>query len=457
MKKKWHIKTRIMVTLMGLTCSMLLVVALAFNLSIRSYIRSRVSNQLTSVIKNASEERKAGSRGSKGGGRRFDERTDRITGTKGNAVVMDKKGNLLSVLRDDDNAGAELAEYLCSGDISEQIQNKVLSVDSGTYAVSVVSDPKDEEQYLLVYVDVTSLMALTDRMNLFLFIVTLAAILLSIFLSIRFARSLSDPVHDLSAFAEEIGQGNLATRELDFHDVEFDNLAGSMNRMADELRKAKQTQEIFFQNMSHELRTPLTSIRGNAEGIVYGIMEPHNAAKIILSESEKLGGMVEDILYLSRMGKTTPDNDVQPLDLREILSLCVSEQRLAAESRGITFNFDFDDLPVMLSIREQDAQRLFGNIISNAIRYAEREILLSCHTKGETAVTLIADDGPGISDEDLPHIFERFYKGKDGKHGIGLAIAKSVAEAYNGNLTAGNRPDGGAVFEVRLSLTRYNL
>lgn len=134
------------------------------------------------------------------------------------------------------------------------------------------------------------------------------------------------------------------------------------------------------------------------------------------------------------------------IDLREVLSLCVSEQHTEAEKKGLSFSFDFDENPVMLAIREQDAQRLFGNLISNAVRYASKEIRLSCHSSGESAIIRVADDGPGIAEEDLPHVFERFYKGKDGKHGIGLAIAQSVADAYQGTLTARN--ENGAVFEA---------
>lgn len=444
--KKWHIRRRVLVTLICLTCGILLVVALAFNLTMHGYIRSRVSAQLTTVQENASEERR-GEAPAREGEKRFDEKPDRITGARGNAIVLDKNGRLCLDLRGDDTAGAELAAYYQAHGLSGEVKNEVVTVDSGSYAVSIENDPVEAGRFLLAYVDVTSLTALTNQINTMLLIVILAAIVLSILLSRLFARSFAAPVQSLSAFAEEIGGGNIAPREFSFRDVEFDTLAGSMNRMAGELREAKQKQETFFQNVSHELRTPLTSIRGNAEGIVYGVMEPQSAAKIILSESDKLGGMVEDILYLSRMGRSAPEGAAEKLDLREVLSLCVSEQHTAADGKGVAFRFDFDEAPVMLPVREQDAQRLFGNLISNAIRYAKSEVRLACHTEDGAVVVRVADDGPGIAEEDLPHIFERFYKGKDGKHGIGLAIAQSVAETYHGTLTA--RSDGGAVFEAR--------
>ena len=443
MTRKWHIQARVLVTLTGLTGAVLLVVALAFNLSMRGYIRSRVSAQLMTVSQSASEERRNDPWDHKPD-KRFDEFPDRITGTRGNALLLDGSGNLLTVLHGDRAVGAELAAYFREHGMRE---NEVVDVNDSTYAVSVVSDPAKDGQLLLIYVDVTSLTALTHQINLILLLVIFAAILLSVMLSRRFARSLSEPVQILSGFAAEIGSGNLAPREFQFCDLEFDALAGSMNRMASELREAKQKQETFFQNVSHELRTPLTSIRGNAEGIVYGVMQPQDAAKIILSEADKLGGMVEDILYLSRMGKAAPEGAAEPLDLREVLSLCVSEQRTEAEGKGIAFRFDFDDAPVLLPLREQDAHRLFGNLVSNAIRYAGSEVSLSCHAENSSVLVSVADDGPGISDDDLPHVFERFYKGKGGKHGIGLAIAQSVAEKYHGTLTAQNK--GGAVFEAK--------
>ncbi|MBQ4436057.1 MAG: HAMP domain-containing histidine kinase [Clostridia bacterium] len=445
MKRKWHIRKRIFLTLTGLTCTLLLVALLAFNLSVRGYIRSRVSAQLGAVSQDASRQRREEA-GEPKEGRRFDEHSDRITGTQGNALILSEEGELLTVLHGDEAVGRELASYFSGQEQLDGVTYKVVDTESGSFAVSAVSDPVKEGQYLLIYVDVTSLLALTHQINLVLLIVIFAAILLSVFLSRRFSRSLAEPVQDLSDFAAEIGSGNLATRRMDFRDVEFERLAESMNRMAAELQEAKQKQETFFQNVSHELRTPLTSIRGNAEGIVYEIMEPKKAAGVILSESDKLGGMVEDILYLSRMGKGKAEGAAEPLDLREVLSLCVSEQDTEVKKKGLSFQYDFDEEPVLLPIREQDAERLFGNLLSNAVRYARKEIRLGCHRSGETVTVSVADDGSGIAPEDLPHIFERFYKGKDGKHGIGLAIAESVVKAYGGELRA--ESENGAKFEA---------
>jgi signal transduction histidine kinase len=450
MKRQRHIRTHVLLAMITLTCGILLAVVLTFNLSIHSYIRSRVSSQLTSVTENASNAWRGGLHGKGLGPDQFDGRPDRVTGTRGSAVVLDDSGQILSAMRGDNETSRELAAYFCGRELRGGIENETVTLESGTYAVSVRQDPDESGRYLLAYVDMTSIAAFSRQVNTVLALIVLAAILLSALLSRRFARALSEPVQSLSDFASGIGGGELETRELRFQDVEFNQLADSMNRMVTELRDAKQKQETFFQNVSHELRTPLTSIRGNAEGIVYGIMEPKTAGRVILSESDKLGGMVEELLYLSRIGRSVPTNTAAPLDLREVLSLCVSEQRAEAEKKGIAFRFDFDDDPVTLPIREQDAQQLFGNLLSNAIRYAKNEILLTCRAEEKEIHISVADDGPGVSEEDLPHVFERFYKGAGGRHGIGLSIAQSVAQGYHGAISVRN--DSGAVFEVRFPI-----
>ena len=447
MKRQRHIRTHVLATMIGLTCGVLLVVIAAFNLSVRGYVRARVAAQLDSIYKNASEMWRGGMREHRAM-EPFENRPDRETGMRGSAILLDEDGSVLTVLNDTDEVSRELAAF-AEGQTLSDMENRTVTLESGTYAVSCVKDPNQPDKVLLAYVDMTAITAFSRQVNLILLIVILAAILLSVLLSRRFARTLTSPVQSLSDFAGAIGAGSLENRALSFPDVEFDTLAESMNRMVTELRGAKQKQETFFQNVSHELRTPLTSIRGNAEGLVYGLMEPQQAGRVILAESDKLGGMVEELLYLSRMGRAKPAGEAEPLDLRELLSLCVSEARAEAEGKGIRFAFDFDEEPVMLAVREEDAQRLFGNLLSNALRYAKSEITLTCRREGEGVFASVRDDGPGVSEADLPHVFERFYKGAGGKHGIGLSIAQSVAESCGGALTVRN--DNGAVFEARFS------
>lgn len=438
MKKKWRLKTKLLVTLVGITCAVLLVVALAFNLSIRGYINACVNSQLDTVSSSVSDERQGGP-----GGKRFDDRPDRVTGARGNALLIGADGELMGVLHGDEDTAKLIAESFKSGRLDPEGKYTVLKSDNSVYAAAVREDPVQKGAHLISFIDITAITGLASRMNIILISVIVAAIILCVVLSRLFARSLAKPVQSLSEYARDIGEGDLEPREMDFREAEFNGLADSMNRMAAALRESKSRQEVFFQNVSHELRTPLTSIRGNAEGIVCGVMEPREAGQTIIRESDRLTSMVEDILYISRMDKTARA-DAEPIDIREVLSACVCEQRAEAERKGLLFGFDFDEEPALVRIPEKDAERIFGNIISNAIRYAKERISLSCREEGDSVIVSIRDDGPGIPEKDLPHIFERFYKGEGGKHGIGLSIAAEAAEACGGSLACENDP--GALF-----------
>lgn len=439
MKKKRRLKTRLLATLVGVTCAVLLIVALAFNLSVRGYIKARVNSQLEALSSSISDERQGGI-----GSWSFDDRPDRVTGARGNALLLSSEGEIIVVLHGDAETAKLIADSYSSGKFDGGDGYTTLTTEDGTYAVTLSEDPVLRNAYIVSFIDITAITGLASRMNIILTVVIIAAIILCVILSRVFARSLAKPVQSLSDYAHDIGEGDLEPREMDFKEAEFSGLADSMSRMAAALKESKSKQEVFFQNVSHELRTPLTSIRGNAEGIVYGVMDPGEAGRTIIRESDRLTSMVEDILFISRMERAGGAESAEPIDVRDVLSLCVSEQRADAESRGLAFEFDFDDEPVMARIPEKDAERIFGNILSNAIRYARSAIGLSCHETGEGAAVRIRDDGPGIPEKDLPHIFERFYKGEGGKHGIGLSIAKEAAEAYGGSLTAENDP--GAVF-----------
>ncbi len=436
MKGKIRLKTKLLLTFAGLTSALLIAVMLIFNLSIRGYINSSVNSRLESMNTAVEDERR-------GHGKPFDNRPDRFTGARGSAIVLSESGDIISVLHGDEDTAAVIAEKYRSGALTKGAYTTV-STEDGTFAVAVADDPVQKGSLLVSFLDITAISGLAARVNIVLMLLIAAAIVLCFVLSRFFARAISKPVQDLSDYARSIGEGDLEIRRMDFRELEFAGLADSMRDMAANLKEAKAGQEVFFQNVSHELRTPLTSIRGSAEGIVYGVMEPVEAGNTIIRETERLTAMVEDILYISRINKTEPAESAEPMDIRETLSLCASEQRAEAAKRGLHFEFDFDDAPALVRIRAKDAERIFGNLVSNAIRYAKSAISLSCHDTGEGITVRISDDGPGIPEKDLPHIFERFYKGEGGKHGIGLAIAREAAEAYHGSLEASNAP--GAVF-----------
>ena len=164
-------------------------------------------------------------------------------------------------------------------------------------------------------------------------------------------------------------------------------------------------------------------------------MDPAQSGSTIIYETDRLSELVEDLLYISRVDSLTSHVEMQENDLRDTLSLCAECLRPIAAKKGLRFEYEFDEQPVLRSYNEKHMYRAFSNLISNALRYAKGNITLSCHSRGTFAEISVMDDGSGISSNDLPHIFERFYKGADGKHGIGLSIVKSVVELHDGEIT----------------------
>jgi signal transduction histidine kinase len=163
-------------------------------------------------------------------------------------------------------------------------------------------------------------------------------------------------------------------------------------------------------------------------------MDTQKSSRVIISETDRLTDMVEDLLYISRIDTIAHEFEVQTNDLRETVEDCVIGIKSVAQKSGIAIIVDFDELPVILPYNEKHFNRAVLNLLSNAIRFAKHTVTVGCKNVDEHIQVFVEDDGDGIRPEDMPHIFERFYKGKEGKHGIGLSIAKSVILLHNGKI-----------------------
>ncbi|MCL2407843.1 MAG: HAMP domain-containing histidine kinase [Defluviitaleaceae bacterium] len=264
------------------------------------------------------------------------------------------------------------------------------------------------------------------------------------------ANSITKPIERLGTFASGIGKGNFLTNDFEFRDAELDALNAALNKSVRQLGVYDETQKTFFQNASHELRTPLMSIKVYAEGIVYGIMDAKKAGETILEEADRLSELVTDLLYIAKIDNITTAYKTEAVDLSETIRNCVTRQQNLAEKKDLSFVFDFDEDGITYTGVADLLARAVDNLLSNAIRYAKSEIIISCRKYNGKVEIKFMDDGNGIEPDVLPHIFERFYKGKGGNTGIGLSIVKSIADQHGGHITAENRPSGGAIFTVNL-------
>ena len=224
-------------------------------------------------------------------------------------------------------------------------------------------------------------------------------------------------------------------------------------RFGRDIEKEAERQQTFFQNASHELKTPLMAIQGYAEGIQAGVMDTGSAAEVILAESDRMTGLVDELLDISKIDMGRQPLTLSETDIRELLYDSIRAVEPAAAASGITIVPDFPETPVMVSCDDTRLRRAVTNILSNGVRYAHSQLHLTCRADKRHVTIRIQDDGDGIAEGDLPHIFDRFYMGKSGKSGIGLALTKEIIHLHKGTIRAYNG-DSGAVFEITLPMGR---
>ncbi|MCL2396794.1 MAG: HAMP domain-containing histidine kinase [Defluviitaleaceae bacterium] len=289
------------------------------------------------------------------------------------------------------------------------------------------------------------------RAGIILFVLVGIMFVMAVVVTYFLANSITRPIEQLGKFALSIGKSGFDTNNFEFRDTELENLNAALNKSVKQIKAYDSEQKDFFQNASHELRTPLMSIKCYAEGIIYGLMEPKQASETILEETDKLSDLVTDLLYIAKIDNISTVYAAEKSDLVAIIKECAARQQAIADKKRISFVYDLDDNSIYYECISELTSRAVDNLISNAIRYAKSKITLSCRKKGSSVHIIVADDGDGIKTEILPHVFERFYKGKGGNTGIGLSIVKSIADQHKGYVKAENSADGGAVFTLILN------
>ena len=317
--------------------------------------------------------------------------------------------------------------------------------------------------YLLVYVNSGSYYSFMSQITLALVQAALLAMIIAGVLSFILSYPLISSTRKLSRFAGRVAKGDFEPVTGNIRSKELSELGDRMNRMAHKLEEADVEQKTFFQNASHELRTPLMSIQGYAEGLKFGVFEDKssrdNAIDVIIAETERLSGLVENLLSISKMDMSKSGNyevKKQNLNVKVLCETIIDRVRgnFIHEDKAIINKINADSLYIYAN--ENDMIRCLENIFANCLRYCDKAVTFDCRPDSfRRKVTFsIGDDGPGISPEVLEHLFERFTKGKDGKHGIGLALAQAIANEHGGTVNAYNKPDGGACFEVTIPLVK---
>lgn len=239
----------------------------------------------------------------------------------------------------------------------------------------------------------------------------------------------------------------------------MENAVNRERRVTDELRDLARQKDDFVSSVSHELRTPLTSIIGFAEELQESATpDQQQASDIIVRNAQRLTEMVEQLLEIGRMTAPNPLREARTIDLTTIVRDAMEEQSGIAHKRDVTMNdrLSADPTPVIASTNT--AGRIITNLLSNAIKFSPPGGTVEISTASDgTVVTLVVDDsGPGVSDSDLPHVFERFFRSDDAEKrltpgtGLGLSIVRSLVQSHDGDIAITRSPLGGARVVVTL-------
>lgn len=284
-----------------------------------------------------------------------------------------------------------------------------------------------------------------------------ASILLAFFLGIFMSVRLSSPLKKISDKALFLARGEYKERiASDYNTREIKILADTINQLSDALMEKDRLRKQLTQDVAHELRTPLTSVQGHMEAMLDGVWELSNERLLSCYEEimrlKKLVGSIEDLSALEDRNILLHKEEFEfSLLLERLLHNYEKELRdnriqVRAEGDGIIYA-DKDKMCQVLN-----------NLLSNAVKYCGEgaEVIITFRQAADAVEILVSDNGSGIPEEDIPHIFERFYRADKSRNrntggaGIGLSITKSIVEAHGGSITVNSETDRGTVFTIIL-------
>ncbi len=344
-----------------------------------------------------------------------------------------------------------------TGSTSEKTVNLTIS---GTHYLAIIKPVSGKNTFglswIVIYSSVQKVNELQWGINIILFaILILSAIVIALFSSAA-ARKISAPFSKLNQHLGAIAERNFGNKIQVPVDDELQEFVNNINTMSEKLEEYDKAQKTFLQNASHEFRTPLMSIQSYAEGIKYDVVESNSAADIIIDETKRMTHLVEDLLYLSRLDAIVENYHFKELDYNNLLNVCIERMNGIAQKSNIKIESSGKSEGIKINGDEELLSHAITNVLSNCIRYAKTIVNIETSITDSRILEIkISDDGFGFDESELPSIFERFYKGKKGNFGLGLAISRNAIEKHNGSISAENT-DSGAMFIIKLPIIEQN-
>ncbi|HET6744880.1 MAG TPA: HAMP domain-containing sensor histidine kinase [Candidatus Limnocylindria bacterium] len=272
---------------------------------------------------------------------------------------------------------------------------------------------------------------------------------------VRGLRGSALPIGDMMDAAGRVEAGDFGARVRESGPRDLRRLARAFNAMNARLASDEAERRQLLADVSHELRTPLSVIQGNVEGILDGLYPADRAhLEPILEETRLLERLVEDLRTLSLAESGALQLHREPTDLAGLLSEAIAGFRARADAADIVLSSSAADGLPTLELDEARMRQVIGNLLANALRFTPSggtvRLTVEAADDGGVGIT-VRDSGSGISAEELPHIFDRFYRSADsGGSGLGLPIARSLIEAHGGTIEAESPAGGGTVVRIHL-------
>jgi signal transduction histidine kinase len=293
----------------------------------------------------------------------------------------------------------------------------------------------------------------------------LAALLLGLLVSQR----LTAPLRQLTTAAGRMGSGDLSARAKVRSDDETGRLATQFNVMADRLQSSfaelaaeRDALRRFIADASHELRTPITALRSFNDLLRGAAAEDVSAREEFLAESQvqidRLEWITSNLLDLSRLDAGLIDLNLGHHDISEVIQSATSGYRERALEEGLSLDVLTPEEPLPLSCDRARIELAISNLLDNAIKFTPSggNVQIGARAEGDAVLIWVEDNGSGIDQEDLPHIFDRFYRGRHseaGGSGLGLSIARAIFEAHGGSVSVDSAPSQGSSFLITLPVS----
>lgn len=280
------------------------------------------------------------------------------------------------------------------------------------------------------------------------------------------ARRAMTGVERVTQTAARISGGDLTLRVPPGKEgTEIENLANAFNNMLERIQVLVMELKEMTNNIAHDLRSPITRIRGVAETTLTGeqrIEEYQEMAVAVVEESDRLVGMINTMLDIAQTESGIADFSMEPVDVGQVLRDAYELFQPLAEDYGISLEIDVPKYALTVSGDVTRLQRVMANLLDNAIKYTEAggKVWLSAKRTQSQVVISVTDSGIGIGEEDLPHVFERFYRHDRSRStpgsGLGLPLALAFVRAHGGEITVTSSPGEGSTFTVFLPCTRLS-